>query len=70
VDPYLASDEYSALVRPAIVDFLDGYLRGSRAARARLDRAGAGTTTGAVTRCRPGEGTTGPAPTTPTNPPG
>jgi dienelactone hydrolase len=59
VVPYLGQDDpYSAVVRPAIVDFLDGYLRDRLPARARLDRAGRGTTVGAVTRCRPGEATT------------
>ena len=52
VIPYLGQDDaYSAVVRPAIVDFLDGYLRDRKAARARLDRAGTGTTIGVVTRC-------------------
>ena len=59
VVPYLGTDDpYSAVVRPAIVDFLDGYLRDRAPARARVDRAGRGTTGGAVTRCRPGEVTT------------
>lgn len=70
VNPYLGGDQYAALVRPAILDFLDGYLRGDRAALARLDRAGGGTTTGAVTRCRAGEATTPPTGgTTPTTAP-
>ena len=66
VTPYLGSDEYAALVRPAIVEFLDGYLRGDRAARDRLDHAGEGTSTGAVTRCRPGDEPTAPTGTSPT----
>ena len=59
VTPYIGDDDdYSAVVRPAVVDFLDGYLRDKPAARTRLDRAGAGTTVGTVTRCRPGDTTT------------
>lgn len=59
VVPYIGQgDEYSAVVRPAIVDFLDGYVRDRAAARKRLDRAGKGTTVASVTRCRPGETTT------------
>lgn len=59
VIPYVGQgDEYSAVVRPAVIDFLDGYVRGERSARARLDRAGEGTPVGTVTRCRPGEPTT------------
>lgn len=56
VDPYLGDDRSGTVVRAAVVDFLDGYVLGKRAARDRLDRAGAGTTVGAVSRC--------PAPTT------
>jgi pimeloyl-ACP methyl ester carboxylesterase len=52
VDPYLGVDQYAAVVRPAIVDFLDGWLRGKSAARARLDRAGNGTMVANVSRCR------------------
>lgn len=55
VAPYVGDDEYSDVVRPAIVDFLDGYVRGDASARGRLDAAGAGTAVAAVGRCRPGE---------------
>jgi dienelactone hydrolase len=44
VEPYVGSGESSAIVRPATVDFLDGYLRDDAAARRRLGRTGAGTT--------------------------
>ena len=63
VYPYVGDDEYSAIVRPAIVDFLDGYVRDEAGARERLDRAGASTTIATVTRCRPGD-TPPPTPST------
>jgi len=52
VYPFVGDDQYSAIVRPAIVDFLDGYVRDKAGARDRLDRVGAGTTSAVVTRCR------------------
>jgi dienelactone hydrolase len=52
VYPYVGDDQYSAIVRPAIIDFLDGYLLDRKAARARLDGAGAQTDVAEVTRCR------------------
>lgn len=67
VDPYIGDDQYAAVVRPAILDFLDGHLRHDAAARARLDRAGAGTTVASISRCRPGDATVAPT-TTPTAP--
>lgn len=65
VDPYVGDGAHAAAVRPAIVDFLDGYVRDRKAARTRLDRAGTGTTVVDVTRCRAGD-TPPPAPKTPT----
>ena len=65
VDPYVGDDRYAAVVRPAIVDFLDGYLRGEAAARRRLDRAGAGTTVATMSRCPAARATPPTAPTTP-----
>jgi dienelactone hydrolase len=56
VTPYLGDDQYAAIVRPATVDFLDGYLRDRAAARDRLARAGAGTTDAKLTRCRAVQG--------------
>jgi pimeloyl-ACP methyl ester carboxylesterase len=54
VVPFLGGrDAFSAVVRPAIVDFLDGYLLGTRTARARLERLAAGTV-GVLSRC-PGD---------------
>lgn len=52
VIPFIGQgDDYSAVVRPAMVDFLDGSLRDRKAARARLERAGAGTEVASLTRC-------------------
>ena len=44
VEPFVGDGESSAIVRPATVDFLDGYLRDDAAARRRLGRTGADTT--------------------------
>jgi hypothetical protein len=52
VIPFIGEgDTYSAVVRPATVDFLDGHVRGRRAARERLEQAGAGTEVAGITRC-------------------
>ncbi|MBM3659891.1 MAG: hypothetical protein FJW95_10375, partial [Actinobacteria bacterium] len=52
VIPFLGEgDEYSAIARPAMVDFLDGYVLDRKGARARLERAGAGTDIAGLTRC-------------------
>lgn len=59
VVPFVGADDaYSAVVRPAIVDFLDGWVRNRRSARARFDATGADATgadpeLAVVTRCRP-----------------
>ena len=52
ITPYLGDDEYAAIVRPATVDFLDGYLRDDTRARRRLDRVGEGTDAVTFARCR------------------
>jgi dienelactone hydrolase len=56
VEPYVGSGESSAIVRPATVDFLDGYLRGDAAARRRLGRAGTDTTAVDLSDCASGGG--------------
>lgn len=59
VVPYLGrNDPYSAVVRPAIVDFFDGYVRDRRAARARLRAAGSDTSVAAMSRCPAADGVT------------
>lgn len=61
VVPYVGQgDDWSAVVRPAIVDFLDGYLLDRKAARTRLDRAGSGTAVAGITRCPPDGGAVSP----------
>jgi dienelactone hydrolase len=52
VDPYVGRSEYSSIVRPATVDFLDGYLRDDAQARRRLMRVGTGTDRAGISRCR------------------
>jgi acetyl esterase/lipase len=51
IDPYLGNSEYASIVRPATIDFLDGYLRNEEPARRHLRRAGAGTHLVGVSRC-------------------
>jgi pimeloyl-ACP methyl ester carboxylesterase len=53
VQPFLGTGEDATIVRSAIVDFLDGFLRVDADARARLDMAGEGTTVVDVKRCPP-----------------
>lgn len=50
-EPYVGDNEFAAVARPAMLDFLDGYLRGDAKARARLAKAGAGTDVGALGTC-------------------
>jgi dienelactone hydrolase len=52
VEPFVGNGESSAVVRPATVDFLDGYLRDDDAARRRLGRVGAGSDALGQSRCR------------------
>ncbi len=56
VEPFVGSGESSAIVRPATVNFLDGYLRDDAAARRRLGRTGAGTTAVHLSGCGSGGG--------------
>jgi dienelactone hydrolase len=49
--PYVGDDNDAAIVRTAMVDFLDGALRGDDGARRRLRRVGADTDTVALSRC-------------------
>lgn len=52
--PFVGADEYAAVSRTAMIDFLDGYLRNEASARARLAAAGDGTVVGAIGRCTKG----------------
>jgi fermentation-respiration switch protein FrsA (DUF1100 family) len=52
VDPYLGNSEYAAIVRPATVDFLDGYLLGDAHARRRLLHVASDSDLAALSRCR------------------
>jgi len=54
IDPYLGSSEYASIVRPATVDFLDGYLRGDAPARRRLMKVGSNSELAGLARCRGG----------------
>ena len=54
IDPYLGTSEYASIVRPATVDFLDGYLRDDAGARRRLGRVGKGSDLAGLSRCAPG----------------
>ena len=51
ITPFTSDDEYAAIVRPATVDFLDGFLRNNADARRRLGRVGSGTDAVEMTRC-------------------
>jgi len=51
ITPFLGDDEYAAIVRPATVEFLDGYVRDHETARRRLSRIGAGTDLVGLSRC-------------------
>ena len=51
---FLGDDEYAAIVRPATVDFFDGYLRDDAGARRRLEHVGSGTTRVGMAHCRAG----------------
>ena len=53
VSPYLGDGDDAAIVRPATVDFLDGYLQSNARARQRLGRVGHGTDLAGLSRCRP-----------------
>jgi hypothetical protein len=52
IDPYLGDSEYTSIVRPATVAFLDGFLRDDAHARRRLLRVGDGTDLAGLSRCR------------------
>ena len=52
VEPYVGSGAHAAIVRPATVDFLDGYVRDDATARRRLDEAAAGSGVAGLTRCQ------------------
>jgi hypothetical protein len=51
VSPFIGDDEDAAIVRPAMIDFLDGYLLDKASARRRLDRVGIGTDAVEMSRC-------------------
>jgi dienelactone hydrolase len=54
IEPYLGDGEYADVVRPATIDFLDGYLGGDAGARRRLARVGGDADWADLTRCRAG----------------
>lgn len=49
--PFVGDDDDAVIVRPAMVDFLDGYLRDDDRARRRLSRVGDDTDTVALSHC-------------------
>jgi len=52
VEPFVGDGEYAAVVRPATVAFLDGFLRGDATARRRVDRVGHEADWVSLSRCR------------------
>jgi dienelactone hydrolase len=65
VVPYVGEgDAYSGVVRPAVVDFLDGYVRDDPAARRRLDAAATDPAVASLARCRAGDSPTARPPVT------